>query len=121
MEAAVGLPAGDEGDDDVGCVSVEVLGAGRRWWWSGRRVGGGDLDVAQGNARVEGGHDESGTEHVRMNVAQAGSLADGPGPAVGGSLVESLTVPAARNRALVTFANSEIDCACGPRHERDGG
>ena len=57
----------------IGGVAVEVLSApvvDRRGAWVG--VAGGDLDVAQGDAGVEGGHDERCAEHVGMYVANAG-------------------------------------------------
>ena len=83
------LTAGHEGDHDVGGVAVEVLPPavidGRR-----PRIGvaGGDLDVTQGHAGVEGGHDEGGSQHVGMDDPEPGLLADGADPAVRRAPVE---------------------------------
>jgi hypothetical protein len=69
--------AGDEGDDDVGGVAVEVLSSpvvdGCSAWVG---VAGGDLDVSERDAGVQGGHDESGAEHVWVDRAETGSFAD---------------------------------------------
>jgi hypothetical protein len=42
-------------------------------------------------------------------VAEAGSLADRTDPSVCGAAVESLPVPASKDRAFVAFADSEVD------------
>jgi hypothetical protein len=69
--------AGDEGDDDVGGVAVEVLSSpvvdGCSAWVG---VAGGDLDVSERDAGVESGHDEPGAEHVWVDRAETGSFAD---------------------------------------------
>jgi len=69
--------AGDEGDDGVGGVTVVVLAApvldrGRARIGMAR----GDLDVAKRDAGVQGGHDERGAQHVRVDPLQARSCAD---------------------------------------------
>lgn len=73
----VGSSPSDEGDDDVRGVAVEVLAAsvvdrGRP------RVGvpGGDLHISEWDACVKGSHDERRSEHVRVDVSEAGPLAD---------------------------------------------
>src|SRR4051794_25870270 len=85
--------AGDEGDDDVGGVAVEV-GASAVIDGGGAGVGvaGGDLDVAERDAGIEGGHDERGAEHVGVDVSDAGLSGDGADPSVGGAPIEALTV-----------------------------
>ena len=70
-------PTGDEGDDDVGSVAIEVLppsviDRGRPWI----RVASGDLDITKRNARIECGHDEGGPEHVRVHGVEPRLLAD---------------------------------------------
>ena len=66
--AVVSLTAGDERDDDVGGVAVEVLAASvvdGGGAWVG--VTSGDLHVAQRHAGVERGHDERRAQHVRVD------------------------------------------------------
>ena len=90
-----GSAARDERHHDVGSVAVEVLSStvvdgGRA------RVGvpGGDLDVAQRHAGVEGRHDERGSQHVRVHGAKPGALANSVDPPVRGAPVEALAVTA---------------------------
>ena len=65
--------AGNESDHDVGGVAVEVLaapvvdGCG-----AGVGVTGGDLDISQRDAGVEGGHDERGSQHVWVHGTESG-------------------------------------------------
>ncbi len=107
------LPARDKGYDDVGGVAVEVLAApvvdrgGTRI-----RMAGGDLHVAKWDTCVEGGHDERGSQHVRVDQPEPGSLANGTNPAVSSAPVEALTVATAQDRALAAFTDRQID---GPR------
>ncbi len=62
------LSARDKPHDDVGGMAVEVLAApvvdrgGTRI-----RMAGGDLHVAKWDTCVEGGHDERGSQHVRVD------------------------------------------------------
>jgi len=42
-------------------------------------------------------------------------------PAVRCSAVQALSVPASQDRALVSFADRQVDCPRGAGHERDGG
>lgn len=93
MTAVLGSGAGDEGDDDVGGVAVEVLAAavvdrGRAWVG----VAGGELHVAQRYASIECGHDERSSEHVGVDVTETGPLADRLDPSVRGRKVEPLAV-----------------------------
>jgi hypothetical protein len=46
--------------------------------------------------RLKGGHDEGGSEHVRVYQAEPGPLADGADPSMSGTSVEALPVPAAQ-------------------------
>lgn len=78
------------------------------------------LHVAQRHSGVEGGHDERGTQHVRVNVSEPGALADRPDP-VRRAPVESLPVPAPQDRTFMAFADSQVDRARCARHERDHG
>ena len=54
-------------------------------------------------------------------MAQAGPLADRSHPPVRGPAIESLTVPTAKNRPFVAFADDQVDGAGGARDEGDGG
>ena len=82
-------------------------------------MAGGDLDVSQRHPGVESGHDESGSQHVRVHESESGPFADGPDPPVGGAAVQTLTIATPQDRAVVTFTDGEIDGAGGPRDERD--
>jgi hypothetical protein len=91
---AVVSATGDKGDNHVGGVAVEVLAAtvidrGRA------RVGvaGGELYVSERDARVEGSHDERGSEHVGVDGTEPGALADRMDPSVRCAAVETLAVP----------------------------
>jgi len=86
--------------------------------WVG--VAGGDLNVAQWDAGVEGGHDERRTEHVRMHVVEAGPFADQADPAVRGAGVEASAVAASQDRAFATLADRQVEGAAGSGDERDG-
>ena len=114
--------ARDLGDDDVGGVSVEVLAAsvvdGRGARVSVSRS---DLHVTEGNAGVEGGHDERRAEHVRVHRAESGTFRDRGDPSVGGASLESLSVCTAQDRACAAFADGEVDGAGGAWGEGDDG
>jgi hypothetical protein len=85
-------------------------------------VGGGDLDVAQRDAGVEGGHDEPGAQHVGMDGAEAGASSDCADPAVGGATVEALAVASTQDRPLIALADSEVEGAGAAGYEGyDGG
>ena len=104
--------AGDECDDDLGGVAIEVLAASvvDR---GGARVGvaSGDLHVTQRDPGVECGHDERRAQHVRVDVAETGSLANCFDPAVCGASVEALAVASSQDRAFAPFADGEVDGA----------
>ena len=114
--------AGNERDDDVCGMSVEVLTSSvidrRR-----PRIGmsGGDLDIAQRNTGVERGHDEPGPQHVGVDGPKTSPLADRAHPTVGGSAVEALAVSSAKDRALRSLTDGEVNRSCRARHERDDG
>jgi len=55
-------------------------------------VAGGDLDGSQWPPGVESGHDEAGSQHVRVHESESGPFADGPDPPVRGAAVQPLTV-----------------------------
>jgi hypothetical protein len=84
-------------------------------------VPGADLDVAKRHPGVEGGHDERSSEHVRLDLVQSRSLADGADPPVRGAPVEAPAVVPAQDRPLVAFAHGEVDSARRAWHERDRG
>ncbi len=114
--------SGDERDHDVGGVSVEVLAA--TIVDSGRaRVGvsGRELHVTQGNADVEGGHDERGAQQVGVHSAEPGAFADGAHPTMGGAPVESVTVVTDQDGAVASFSDGEIDGSYRAGHEGDHG
>ena len=96
--------AGDEGDDDVGGVPIEVLASpvvhlGRSWIG----VAGGYLDFSEGYAGVEGGHDESCSQHVGMYQTELRPLADRSHPAVRGAPIQALLVMAQQDGAVSPF------------------
>jgi hypothetical protein len=77
-------PAGDEGDHDVGGVTVEPLAAvvvHRRRAWIG--VAGGELDVARRHPGIQSGHDERRSEHVRVDMAEPRPPTDRAHPTMG--------------------------------------
>jgi hypothetical protein len=120
--AGAASAAGNESDDDVGGVAIEVLaapvidGGG-----SGVGVTGGGLDVSQRDSGVEGGHDESGSQHVRVHGTEPGPLADRTDPPMGGAPVESLTVTAPQYRTLVALPDRSVDRPRCPGDEGHGG
>jgi hypothetical protein len=65
-------------------------------------VASGDLHVSQRDPGVESGHDERGAQHVRVDVAESGSLADCFDPAVCGASVEALAVASSQDRAFAS-------------------
>ncbi len=109
-----------ERHDDVRGVAVEVLASPVvDRCGAGIRVACGGLDVTQGNAGVEGSHDERSPEHVRVHRPETGSFADRPDPTMRGPTVRALTVAAAKDRSVVSFSDGEVDCSGGAGHERD--
>jgi hypothetical protein len=62
-----------------------------------------ELHVTERYARVEGGHDERSSKHVRMHGAQPGTLADRANPPVRGTSIEPLPVAATQDGPLTTF------------------
>lgn len=67
-----------------------------------------DLDVAQRDAGIKGGHDERSAQHVRVGANEPGPVSDRTDPAVGGTGVESLTVVAQEDRAGGPFTDRQI-------------
>jgi hypothetical protein len=95
--------------------------AGHRWSWFWVGVTGGDLDVSQRDAGVESGHDERGSQHVRVHAAEPGTLPDRPNPPMRGAPVEALAVTAPQDRAVVAFPDGQVDHPGGAWNERHGG
>jgi hypothetical protein len=56
-----------------------------------------------------------------VDRSEPGTLTDGTDPPVGSATVELLPIPAAQDRALVAFADGEVNRPGGARHERDPG
>ena len=109
-----GSAACPEGDDDVGGVTVEVLSASvvdGGGAWVG--VAGCELHVAEGDAGVEGSHDERCSQHVRVDVAEPGAFADGSHPSLCGTPIEPVPVASQQDRAFVAFADGEINRSGG--------
>jgi hypothetical protein len=106
-------------------VAVEVLESpvvdGRG---SGVGVTGCELDISQRNAGVEGSHDESGSKHVRVHIAEPGTLPDRADPPVRRAPLEALAVPPPQDRVdpiedLSGFAVSWTSaCRYGPPHAK---
>ncbi|MDQ6837143.1 MAG: hypothetical protein M3137_02045 [Actinomycetota bacterium] len=99
-----------EGDHDVRRMPVETLAAvvvhgGRS------RIGmaGGDLHFSQRDSGLEGAHDERRAQHVRVHVADPGSLGGRTDPPVGGTPVKSTAVVAEQDRPSGTFPDCQVD------------
>jgi len=58
---------------------------------------------------------------VRVNVAEAGALADRPHTSVRGPAIETLSVVADEDRSLASFADRKVDGSGGSGDERDHG
>jgi hypothetical protein len=117
-----GSSSRDEGDHNVCGVSIEVLAStvvdrGR----AGIRVARSELHVSQRHAGIKCGHDERSSEHVRVDVAEAGAPADRFHPSMRGPTVETLAVVADEDRTLTAFADREVHGARGAWDERDHG
>ena len=78
-------------------------------------------DVPQGNASVEGGHDESGSEYVGINDPDPGPLADGTHPAMGCAPVEAPAILSAEDPALGALADDQVEGPGCSRDQRDDG
>ena len=100
------LTTRNEGHDNVGGVTVEVLSSavvnGGR---SRIGVAGGDLDIAKRDSCIEGRHNERGPEHVRMDDAEPGPLADRADPSMSGPAIEPLAVLPPEDGTLGAFAD----------------
>jgi hypothetical protein len=106
------LAASDEGDHDVGGVTIEVLASpvvhGGR---SGVGVAGGHLDFSEWDAGVEGGHDERRSQHVGMYQTELCPLADRSHPAVRGAPIQALPVLAHQDGTVSAFPDGKVDGA----------
>jgi hypothetical protein len=98
-------------------VAVEVLSA-MVVDPGGARVGvsRGELDVAQRDAGVERGHDESCAQHVRMYGSESGALSDRSHPSMRCAPIEPLTIAPQQDRPVIPLADREVN---GPRRQRD--
>ena len=80
----------------VEVLAAMVIDSGR----SRIGVAGCDLHVAQRDPGVEGGHDETGAQHVGMRRADAGVTGDRSHPTVCGAPAETLSITATQDRTL---------------------
>jgi hypothetical protein len=81
-------------------------------------VAGGDLHVTQRHASIQG-HDERGSQHVRVHQTKPGTLPDRTNPAVCSAPIEALAVAAAQDGALAALPDGQVEGPCGARHEGD--
>jgi hypothetical protein len=81
----------------------------------------GDLDIAKRDADVQGGHDERGAQHVRVDPLQARSCADRAHPAVCRARVEPVAVITQQDRTLAALADRQVDRAGRSGYEWDVG
>lgn len=103
-------------------MTVEVLASavvdrGR----AGIRVSGGELHLSKRHAGIECGHDERSTEHVWVDVAEAGALVDRLHPSMPNPTVETLSIVADEDRSFTAFADREVHGAGGSWDKRDHG
>lgn len=84
-------------------------------------MSGGQLNLSERDAGIEGGHDERGPEHMRMNQPYPSTLPDRANPAVRGAPVEAAAVVAHQDRSVSAFADSEIDGSGSAGHQRNEG
>ena len=95
---------GDERDDDVRGVAVEVLSSAVVDRCRSRVcVSRCELHVSKRYAGVECGHDERGSEHVRMNGADTRASADRADPPMGSPTIEPAAVTTDKNRTGRSF------------------
>ncbi len=101
-------------------MTVEVLAStvvdGRR---SRIRVASGDLDVAKRDSRIEGRHDERGSQHVGMNDPEPSPLADRTDPPVSSPAVEPLAVLPSEDGSLGALPDNQVDGPSRPRDQWD--
>ena len=118
--SAPASPPADEGNHDVGGVTVEPLATvvvdGRG---PGIGMTSGELDVPERHPGVEGGHDEGCPEHVRVDVPQLSPPSDGPNPPMGGAPVPALPRGAAEDRSLRPLTYGQVDHPGGSGDEGD--
>jgi hypothetical protein len=120
------LAAGHERHDDVGGMTIEVLPSAVIDGCRSRvGVASGELDVPQGQAGVERGHDEGGPEHVGMDEPEPGLLSNGADPAVRRTTVETLSVVSVAPGGMGQPERQSVRIASGSTmlllsdHERD--
>ena len=84
-------------------------------------MAGGELDVAQRYAGVEGGHDEGGSKHVGVDAPEPCPLPMERTQRCAVRRSRRCTVVAAQDRALVALADGEVDGPGHPGNEGDHG
>jgi len=82
-------------------------------------MAGGELDIPERNAGIESGHDESGTQHVRVDDPEARPLANGADPAMCSPAVEAAPILSTQDRPLAALTDCEVDGPSRPRDERN--
>ena len=101
--------AGDECDDDVRGVAVEVLAPSVVDGRCARvSVASSELHVTQRNTGIKRSHDERATKHVRVDVSETGSFADRSDPPVRSTPVESGAVTSYQDWSLAAFADGQV-------------
>jgi hypothetical protein len=99
-----------------------MRGRGRISSWYGVGVGGGFLDVAKRDARVEGGGDERVAQGVRPDLlGESGAFGDAAEDPSGSVPVKALFGGGEEDGSVAAFADGEVDRPCGTRCEGDDG
>ena len=112
--------AGDECDNDVRGVTVEVLASPViDRCRAGVGVAGGKLDVPQRNTGIKRSHTERSTKHVRVHVPETGAFADRSDPPMRSTPIKPGTVTTHQDWPITALTDSQIDGPCGTRDERD--
>ena len=101
----------------VEVLAAMVVDGGR----AGVGVSSGYLHFAERDSGIEGSHDERRSEHVGVDEAESGSLADGPHPPVGGAPVQRLAVVAHQDWPRSPFPEREIHGTRRAGDERNDG
>jgi hypothetical protein len=72
-------------------------------------VSNGNLDVSEGDAGVEGGHDESSSEYAGIDHPESGTLADGPDPTVSSATIQTMTVLSPQDRTFGALGDDQVE------------
>jgi hypothetical protein len=114
------LTARHEGHHHIGGVSIEVLPPSVVDGGCPRiGVPSSNLDVSQWHPRIQSGHDERCSQHVRVDTSEPSSLANGADPAVSCAPVQSFAIVTTQDRAFRSVTDGKIESAGDPRDQRD--